>query len=256
MPSPRTSGTTVPVFSYVEPTFTIESIWNILGNDYHPPSSLYEGESFLKRIYDILISNPAVFRKTLFIVTFDEHGGTFDHVPPPANAIDPVNPRPPFVFNRYGVRVPTLLISPCVPAGSVFRAGYYPGCPSPAPFPYDHASVLATLLKWRSIPYQNPGDKGFLGTRTAQAPTFDNVIGAPANANRPSVTPFACSDIDAAHPPRPKFPHFALPVLIARITGHPPNTTEHAALVASVRAQPDDTQKAQRLMEIRDEYGM
>ena len=54
----------------------------------------------------------------MFIITFDEHGGFYDHVPPPMNvpnpdglyATDPVL----FKFDRLGVRVPTLMISPWI----------------------------------------------------------------------------------------------------------------------------------------------
>ncbi len=244
----------LPTFSYIEPIFATESWLHPLGTDYHPPGSLYEGESFLARIYNILVANPAVFRKTLLIVTFDEHGGTFDHVPPPP-AIDPVNKNPPFVFGRYGVRVPTLLISPCVPAGCVFRADYYPEAAKPHLLPFDHTSVLATLMKWRGIPYARAVDPGWLGDRTAAAPTFENVIGPPQNFNMPAVKPFACSDFGDASGARSNLPDRAIPQLITRITDFEAGTPEHDALVAEVRSAGTDEEKGKRLQAIRDEYG-
>lgn len=244
----------LPAFSYIEPVFATESWENPLGADYHPPGSLYEGESFLARIYNILVSNPEVFAKTLLIVTFDEHGGTFDHVPPPP-AIDPVNLDPPFLFGRYGVRVPTLLISPCVPSGCVFRANYYPEEVQPQALPYDHTSVLATLMKWLDISYATPSDVGWLGRRTAAAPTFENVIGAPTNLNTPTVTPFNCSDVNAAARDGSKLSEPVVRQLIARITNFKRGTPEHETLVARVQVASTDAEKGKLLQEIRDEHG-
>jgi phospholipase C len=243
----------LPRFSYIEPIFTFESGLHLLGTDYHPPGSLYEGEKFLARIYHALASNPAVFNKTLLIVTFDEHGGTFDHVPPPP-AIDPVNICPPYVFGRYGVRVPTLLISPCVPGGSVFRAGYYPEAQSQT-LPYDHTSVLATLMKWRNIPYTSPADKGWLGLRTASAPTFENVIGPPANTNRPAVAPFDCSDLNLTTPQGSKLPDGLVSQLITRLTGFQAGSKPHDVLMKRVRRARTDRGKGKHLLAIRREHG-
>jgi phospholipase C len=185
----------LPTFSYLEPTFATETEWNPLGNDYHPPGSVYDGETLLQFVYYALAANWDVFAKTLLIVTFDEHGGTLDHVVPP-NAVPPDELDPPYMFGRYGVRVPTILISPWVPPGCVFRASYYPDGTGGTPF--DHTSVLATLCKWLNIPYQNPADVGWLRRRTASAPTFEGVITNTCNSNIASVTPYNCSDFIAA----------------------------------------------------------
>jgi phospholipase C len=75
------------------------------------------------------------------MVTYDEHGGCYDHVSPPENAVAPDNSAGQYGFNfqRFGLRVPTVLISPLIQAGTVFRAG--------GETPFDHTSVLATLEK-------------------------------------------------------------------------------------------------------------
>jgi phospholipase C len=115
----------------------------------------------------------AHWNTTLFIVTFDEHGGTPDHVPPPNDA------RPPdgqtdwsgFGFDRYGFRVPTLLISPRIPSGLVFR--------SPTDVPFDHTAFLKTLLGWQDIDVSG----GVMGARAGLAPDFSGVlVGSPVNA--------------------------------------------------------------------------
>ena len=155
------------------------------GNDYHPPGNTQNGERLLGRVYDALKTNRTAWEKTLLVVTFDEHGGTFDHYPPPWGAAIPdirSDPSDPdhgygFRFNRFGVRVPTLLISPWIEEGTVFR--------STTGTPYDHASLIATVERWRppnAIP-PNPQDplddlrrQPISSDRVKSAPLFDNVL--------------------------------------------------------------------------------
>lgn len=152
---------TLPAFSVLEP------VWISLGGttSYHPGADLVVGERELNDIYEAIRSGPA-WEETLLVVTFDEHGGTYDHVPPPRAA----NPWPNdvldgFRFDIMGVRVPTLLISPWIDEKTVFR--------SPTPVAYDHTSFLATLLEWYGIPKA----QWAMGDRTQQAPTFEGVLG-------------------------------------------------------------------------------
>jgi hypothetical protein len=105
------------------------------------------------------------WNETLFVITFDEHGGIFDHVPPPRaenpwpnDAIDG------FRFDLMGVRVPTILVSPLIKRQTVFR--------SPTAIEYDSTSILATLLNWHGVPKARWG----LGERTRHAPTFEGVF--------------------------------------------------------------------------------
>lgn len=169
----RAAEGALPAYSFLEPQWCLRK-WDIgtNGNDYHPPANLAEGENFLNAIYGALIGNDAAWRKTLLIVTFDEHGGTYDHRPPPDGALPPWGEGPPpyklecdFGFKRFGVRVPTILASPYIEPEVVFRSaknGYH----------YDHTSVLATLLNWFGIDKH----KWNLGARTEVAPTFEGVL--------------------------------------------------------------------------------
>lgn len=111
-------------------------VWN-------SPAILY-GEQLIASVYNAVRSAP-IWRRTLLIVVYDEHGGCFDHVPPPP-AVPPGGPCPAgFEFDRYGVRVPAVLISPYVAPGSIIRPPQNPaGEPT---FPFDHASIIATLQK-------------------------------------------------------------------------------------------------------------
>ncbi|HSX51426.1 MAG TPA: alkaline phosphatase family protein [Cellvibrio sp.] len=170
----------LPNFTFIEPVWSISpqstsstSAANVLyhlGDDYHPPCNLDGGENLVKSIYSSLIANRQAWEKTLFVITFDEPVGSFDHVAPPA-AVAPWgnNPAPDkleekFGFNRYGGRVPTILVSPLIEKGTVFR--------STTAAPFDHTSLIATLLKWRGLSHLVPE----FGVRTANAPTFDNVV--------------------------------------------------------------------------------
>lgn len=78
------------------------------------------GERYYKDIYEALRASPA-WNDTLYIITYDEHGGFYDHVPPPVNVPVPDDstsyPDANFKFNRLGVRIPTILISPWLAQG-------------------------------------------------------------------------------------------------------------------------------------------
>lgn len=98
-------------------------------NDDHPPTGVARGQAFLADIYGILISNATRWSKTMMIVTYDEHGGFFDHVPPLAIPTDVAG----FHFATTGVRVPAFVVSPHVAAGGVFSGNL------------DHTSMLQLL---------------------------------------------------------------------------------------------------------------
>jgi phospholipase C len=93
-------------------------------NDQHPVSNLAVGEQLIHDIYAALRANPAVWDKSLLIITYDEHGGNYDHVPPDTDATPPDDliGASGFDFTRFGVRVPAVIVSPLIPAGTVFRA--------------------------------------------------------------------------------------------------------------------------------------
>jgi phospholipase C len=98
-------------------------------NDDHPPTGVGPGQNLLADLYRVLTSNPARWAKTLLVVTYDEHGGFFDHVPPlPIETIIAG-----VKLGTTGVRVPAFLISPHVAAGEVFSG------------PLDHTSLLQLL---------------------------------------------------------------------------------------------------------------
>ena len=166
---------TLPKFSFLEPTwFEQELGLGHTGSDYHPPGNIGPGEALLSKLYHKLKASPK-WENTLLIINFDEHGGTYDHVEPPATIApwkDPsdgtakpqLSPSHPFNFETLGVRVPLILVSPLIKEKTVFRSGEVAQ--------FDHTSVIATILNYFEIPKKKWG----LGSRTAKAPTFENVI--------------------------------------------------------------------------------
>ncbi|HEY1301282.1 MAG TPA: alkaline phosphatase family protein [Stellaceae bacterium] len=129
-------------YSFIEPRYYPSRLARHVPNDQHPPHNLVYGEQLIAAAYNAVRSAPT-WPRTLLVVTYDEHGGCFDHVPPPT-AVPPGGPCPDgFAFDRYGVRVPAVIVSPYVPPGSVVRpSGASEGKPA---VPFDHCSVQATL---------------------------------------------------------------------------------------------------------------
>jgi phospholipase C len=129
----------LPNYSFIEPRYFHDPLVSRFPNDQHPPHDVALGERLIARVYDA-VRNGANWERTLFIITFDEHGGIWDHVPPPA--AEPPDDKHPngFAFDRYGVRVPAILISPWIPEGTILR-------PPENGYPFDHTSIIATLNK-------------------------------------------------------------------------------------------------------------
>jgi phospholipase C len=112
-------GTLSPVV-YIDPAFS--------KNDDHPPHHTMRGQQLIASIYTALATSPQ-WKNCLFVITYDEHGGYYDHVAPPDDAADEYAAQG---FNQLGVRVPTIVIGPYAKQGVVSTR-------------YDHASVLKHL---------------------------------------------------------------------------------------------------------------
>jgi phospholipase C len=154
----------LPTYSFIEPRYFTDPVLNLIPNDMHPPHNIAYGEQLVAQVYNALRSGPR-WKQTLLIITFDEHGGCYDHVTPPA-AVRPDDLPANAPFNRYGVRVPAVVVSPYVKQGSIIR-------PSGAT-PFDHTSIAATLRGLFGI---RP-----LTARDAAAPDLLGAFGAaPAN---------------------------------------------------------------------------
>jgi len=184
------AGDALAPYSFIEPRYFEASDGrsqsNHPGNAIAPGTtadpkaiSICDGETFLAGIYNTLSAHPNVFDKTLLVVIYDEHGGLYDHVPPPA-APSPFKSGTVkgFDYSRYGVRVPCLLINPYVNRadGVAFRP------PSPGN-PFDHTTIIRTVIEQFL-----PSDQWTsLTARDANAPVLANLID-PSNPRIPDVT--------------------------------------------------------------------
>jgi phospholipase C len=127
----------LPSYTFLEPE------WSSTGNSQHPAGDVAPGEQLIHDVYYALRGGKA-WNQTLLIITYDEHGGCYDHVPPPSGAVPPDDTPGEFGFDfkRFGVRVPAVLISPLIEPGIVFRV------PAGA-MPLDHTSILKTVeTRW------------------------------------------------------------------------------------------------------------
>ncbi|MEQ9301365.1 MAG: alkaline phosphatase family protein [Cyclobacteriaceae bacterium] len=171
-----TSGE-LPSYSFLEPNFGGPN-----QNDQHPPQDIRHAEKLIAEVYNAIKNSPA-FESTLLIVTYDEHGGCYDHVSPPKGAKNPDASNPAgqdgFLFNRFGVRVPCVLISPYVKKGLIARADGYT--------PYDHTSIIRTV--------QNCFDlTGTLTERDKAAPDLSGVLeDSPRKNDFPDITAPDCA---------------------------------------------------------------
>jgi phospholipase C len=121
-------------FTLIEPRYLGED-----QNDDHPPHNIMKGQKLIADVYNAIRSNEALWNSTLLIVVYDEHGGFYDHVPPEP-ALPPDAHVEEFAFDRYGVRVPALLISPWLDAHVEHTR-------------FDHTSILKYLIdKWGLAP--------------------------------------------------------------------------------------------------------
>jgi phospholipase C len=128
----------LPSYSFIEPRYFADPLLKRMPNDQHPPHDVSYGEALIASVYNAVRGGPG-WKHTLLIITYDEHGGCYDHVVPPA-ATSPGGQTPAgFDFGYFGVRVPAVIVSPWVPKGSVIRP--------PGLTPFDHTSIIATLRK-------------------------------------------------------------------------------------------------------------
>ncbi|CAN1231878.1 Non-specific phospholipase C1 [Linum grandiflorum] len=152
-----------------------------LANDDHPSHDVSEGQKFVKEVYEVLRASPQ-WKEMALLITYDEHGGFYDHVPTPVSGVPSpdgiVGPDPfYFEFDRLGVRVPTFLISPWIDKGTgkVFDnclvvmavVIHEPNGPTPTS-QFEHSSVPATVKKLFNL------KSNFLTKRDAWAGTFDS----------------------------------------------------------------------------------
>jgi phospholipase C len=163
-------------FAFIEPKYFGQD-----QNDDHPPHNVMKAEKLIADVYNAIRSNPELWQSTLLVVAYDEHGGFYDHVPPPATIAPDahVGIEEGFRFDRLGIRVPALLISPYVKRGVEHAQ-------------FDHTSLLRYLTeKWGLGP---------LGARTASANSISVAIGSEARTDTIPFIRVPYTDLIAPHP--------------------------------------------------------
>ncbi|TMD69428.1 MAG: phosphoesterase, partial [Chloroflexi bacterium] len=126
-------------YAFIEPNYGHAFVGDFTcGDSQHPKDDVTRGERLLKTIYETIRNSPH-WESSVLIITYDEHGGFYDHVPPPQTVApgdattDAANNLNHFDFRQLGVRVPAVIISPFIPKGVIDSTSY------------DHTSVLATV---------------------------------------------------------------------------------------------------------------
>jgi phospholipase C len=152
-----------PEYTFIEPRY-----FDPNQNDDHPPHDVLRAQRLLASIYNAIRANEDLWKTTLLVVLYDEHGGFYDHVsPPPAVAPDGWHHffKEGFEFDRLGVRVPAVFVSPWIDQ-QVF--------PADTTTHYDHTSLLRYLCeKW---------DLDLLTDRIRQAQSIASIIRSDGNA--------------------------------------------------------------------------
>ena len=144
----------LPDYSFIEPCYNDhagEDGGQILASDQHPDHNVREGERFIAKTFNAIRTNPDLWKSTALLIVYDEHGGIYDHVVPPSCTPDGYTAKAadtgtgvPFNFDRLGIRVPAVLVSPWIPRGTVV-----PGSEDPANAQiFEHASIPATVTKF------------------------------------------------------------------------------------------------------------
>ena len=156
------AGTLAEV-SFVDPDLSTD-----FSNSYHPPGDIRNAEAFLGSIYKAVTTSPQ-WKSSLLVITFDEWGGFYDHVPPTAAPLSQIEREAGNTDGLRGFRVPTILVSPFVKRRTISSKVY------------DHASILRLIeSRWNLQPLalrdanaNNIMDELDLTTPITPAPVID-----------------------------------------------------------------------------------
>jgi phospholipase C len=189
----------LPQYSFLEPNYKDD---DDLANDQHPDNDVRAGDDFIGTVYNLIRSSPA-WQSTALLIVYDEHGGIYDHVPPPA--LDPNHPdgntdaETGFKFDRLGIRVPAILVSPWVPAGTIIDGRVF-----------EHASIPATVTNFFIDPNYTKRTK-----REQAADTFLDLL----SLDQPRTDAFHFAVGNAASP------HFPAHIESIPVPQPPPNSS-------------------------------
>jgi phospholipase C len=212
---------TLPSVSWLDPAFTNGNMLHFRANDDHAPGDISDGQDLVLAVYHALATGP-LWDKTLLIIFYDEHGGFFDHVAPPAAPDDDLE-----MFGRYGVRIPAMIVSPWVEPRFVSKTLY------------DHTSVMKTILTRfcpealerdgqrheRLITRMRFNHPHYVGTRAAQANGLGELLTRSTPRPAPDMSALVAAAeqraaIEADSPPAQSPPPTDLQIRMAAATHH------------------------------------
>lgn len=183
-------------FTWIEPNYGDASGDFSGGSSQHPKDTLKAGDKMIADIYDTIRTSPYWWTSVL-IITYDEHGGYYDHLAPPAATPPGDNPNyglniNGFDFSQYGVRVPAVVVSPFTPKGAIDHTLY------------DHTSVLKTLesiWKMTSLTNRDKGANDLMNSLSSDPRRTDTPIAISAKISSSSTTgSFIVEPEDIAEP--------------------------------------------------------
>lgn len=191
---------TLPAVSFIDPNFVDEP--DSGDNDDGPPADIRAGQNLIGTIVNALINGPN-WPNTMLLITYDEHGGFFDHVDPFKHS---ANAKPVSGIDHYGVRVPAFVVSPWVDAGTVSKTVF------------DHTSIAKTIIL--RFLHANPPD---MGERVAAANDVSQLLRSTARTDKPTIP----------IPPRPQANAFAEKMALAA----EPETDDFKEILRAMRAR-------------------
>jgi phospholipase C len=186
-------------YTFIEPDYSILSSFRN-GNSQHPAGTLSAGDKLIQTVANAVMTSE-IWMKSLFVVLYDEHGGFYDQVPTPTGVVPPGDdarnadkaataPDPPFAFDRLGVRVPAVIVSPWIKPGVSHTL-------------YDHASIVRTV-------FEVFGLSGQLTDRDGRAASLGALIEPTVQTATPVPVPSAMlapQTTTTAAAPSPRYVH-------------------------------------------------
>jgi len=220
-------------YTFIEPSYDALSDFSD-GNSQHPLGSVHAGELLIKQTYEALRKSP-IWENSMLIVTYDEHGGFYDHMAPPAATPTGSKGRKyGFTFDRLGPRVPAVIISPRIPRNLIDHRRY------------EHSTVVSTvtrLFNLKELTVRSSMTSDLKSLATLGVPRVDAPLTLPdpmgGAAARISATPFEMSVVGQPDRPLDDDPTRRVAATIASgLAQHLEiaPASEHTAIIARVNA--------------------
>src|SRR5262245_18409582 len=222
-------------YTFIEPSYDALSEYEE-GNSQHPLGSVKAGELLIKKTYEALRRSP-IWEDSILIVTYDEHGGFYDHVAPPsARPTGATGRRYGFTFDQLGPRVPAIVVSPRMPRNLIDHRRY------------EHSTIVSTVIRLFGLKELTSrssltSDLKPLATlevpRTDAPMTLPDPMGGAIAIARVSKTPFEASTVKQPDKAIDADPTGMVAATVASgLAQHLEVTpqSEHAAIIARVEA--------------------